>query len=166
MRKSQDAERSPDEGEGGRSGCLHGSPEEQRCFDAFASHREERHEHEPPACSGEVPVDVRSQGAAQVACGLQHPEDHPGDKTRRDDGKRASDGILSLGAQPVRPESEDCTDGECEHDGQTDADPDAAEHVTATDLDHVGHEDTDDECGLEALAQADEKVCEHGRFLF
>jgi hypothetical protein len=55
-------------------------------------------------------------------------------------------------------------DGEREEGREPDSQPDAREHVAPADLDDVRDQDSDDERGFEALAQADEKVCEHGSF--
>ena len=94
---------------------------------------------------------------------LQHPEDHPGDERRGDDREAAADELLRLEAEPVRAEGEQRRRAPRESsDGEADAEPDAAEHVAAVDLDDVGDQDADDERGFEAFAQADQEVCEHG----
>ena len=47
-------------------------------------------------------------------------------------------------------------------DRDADAEPDPRQQVPAVGLDEVGDQDADDQRGLEALAQADQVVREHG----
>lgn len=49
-------------------------------------------------------------------------------------------------------------------DGKGDPKPDTLEYIASADFHHVGDQDTHDKRGLEPLAQADKKVCEHLRF--
>ena len=110
----------------------------------------------------ESAIHAAVQARLHRAPGLLHPEDHPGDHAHRDQRERAADDLLRLGGESVRAEGEDGADAEREGDGETDADPHAAQNVCAAESADVGDQDAYDEGGFEAFAKADEERCEHG----
>ena len=58
-------------------------------------------------------------------------------------------------------EGEGGAEGERDERRGSHPEPDAGQNIPAIDLDEVGHEDADDERGLEAFAEADQVVREH-----
>jgi hypothetical protein len=147
-----------------RASRLGAGPQEQRGLEALAPDGEQRHHDDGPLAGCDRGVEAVLQVRLEEARGARHPEDHPGDQTHRGDGERPADGLLRLERQTLRPEREGRAEGERDCDREADARPDRGEEVAPVSLDDVGDEDADDERGLEAFAQTDEEVGEHGSF--
>ena len=74
----------------------------------------------------------------------------------------AAEALLRLEGEVRRGELQQRPDGHAQPDGEADPGPDEADVALSSGPDEVGHEDADHESGLEAFAQSDEVVAEHG----
>jgi hypothetical protein len=149
-------------GRGGAAGSgLGRGPEEQRGLEAFAADGEHGHDHQAQSTRVSGLVDPAAQVRREPLGGPGHPEDHPGDQPHGEDGQRAADGLLRLEAEAAGSERQDRAERQGDADGHPDPRPDTGEQRPPVGLHEVGHEDDDDQAGLEALAQADEVVRQH-----
>ena len=141
-----------------------GGPEEQGGLEALTADGEQRQDRQADAAGG-GDVDLGLELALDVAGLAGHPEDHPGHEHDGDDRQGAADGLLRLEGETPWPEGEQRAEPDGDDDGDGDAQPDARQQLAAIGLDQVGHEDADDQRGLEAFTQSDQEVREHGAAL-
>ena len=92
-----------------------------------------------------------------------HPEEHPRQDGRGDDRCQPFDGRADRERQLPHGEDDDQPGRHGQADGRADAHGDPWQRVAPTDAHEVRGDDTDDERGLQAFAQHEEKRRGHGR---
>ena len=97
------------------------------------------------------------QLALQVSRLAEHPEDHPGQETGRDEHRHAFEELLG-GALELRVQDvEDAEEGDAHRGRRADPEPDPAVRASSADLGEVGEDDPGNKGHLDAFAKRDDQ---------